>query len=179
MQGRHKHRSAPYSLIANKPVFLRRRVCATQTQHGHSLMTVKIKRNRGSHVSLAHLVAIVIVALSVFLMVDFGIKAAAFVQVSQEARTLQDEVNRQLANQKMLQERLNYVQGDAYVAEVARTQLKWSQPGETVVVIMNLPPDSSASPAAGQSPTAQTSSPPSSWPNWWALFFDTPPPRIF
>jgi orotate phosphoribosyltransferase len=102
------------------------------------MTTIKLKRTRAPHVSLAHLVALVIVACSVYLMVDFGIRAANLFQAHQRAAEVERELAEQMSLRDRLQRRLEYVQSDAYVEEVARTQLKWSRPGETVVVIDDL-----------------------------------------
>ena len=142
-------------------------------------MTINVKRVRTSHISLAHLVAIIIVGLSVFLIVDFGIKAAELFQANQQARDLENELNRQHSIRQTLQKRLDYVQSDAYVEEVARNELRWSLPGDTMVVVMSPPPEAPVSPEAAQ-PRAGSATPPApSWVNWWSLFFDGAPPRIF
>jgi cell division protein FtsB len=143
------------------------------------MTTIKLKRTRTPPVSLAHLVAILIVAFSVFLIVDFGIRAANLFQAHQRAAAVDMQLTQQMQLREKLQQRLEYVQSDAYVEEVARTQLKWSRPGETVVVIVSPPPAESAVPDSGPQPAPAPVSDPSSWLNWWFLFFDGPPPQIF
>lgn len=127
---------------------------------------------------MAHVVAIVIVGLSVFLIVDFGIRAAELFQSHQTSAAVDTQLAQQLGLRDRLQQRLEYVQSDAYVEEVARTQLKWSRPGETVVVIVS-PPPAAVVPETSQPAAPETVSDPSSWLNWWFLFFDDSPPQIF
>lgn len=143
------------------------------------MTTIKLKRTRTSHVSLAHFVALVIVACSVYLIVDFGIRAANLFQAHQRAAAVERELADQMSLRDKLQRRLNYVQSDAYVEEVARTQLKWSRPGETVVVIVSPPPAPSLVPETAPVAPPETTPDSSSWLSWWFLFFDVAPPRIF
>jgi cell division protein FtsB len=144
-------------------------------------MTVRQRRIHRSQLSLAHLAAVVIVALSVLLVVDFGLKAADLFRVSQEARVLEQEMNRQLGIRQQLQKRLDYVQSDAYVEEAARKLLRWSRPGETVVMVMSPPAAATTTRDTIQPASREDATPRSSWLRWWFLFFgnDSPPPTIF
>lgn len=133
-----------------------------------------------------YLIVVAVVAVSLFLMIDFGVRAAALYRAQQEVRQLEYEINRQLLIQEKLRARLQYVQSDAYVEEVAHTRLKWTRPGETLVVVINSPAsgatiqEESIPPAATASPEMNgvpASIPP--WMHWWWLFFKSSPPEIF
>ncbi|MCS7259248.1 MAG: septum formation initiator family protein [Anaerolineae bacterium] len=146
----------------------------------------QMRSTRTPHSMLMYLIVVAAVAASLFLMIDFGVRAAALFQAQQKLRQLEDEINRQLHIQERLRARLQYVQSDAYVEEVAHTRLKWTRPGETLVVVMN-PPESGATIHEGTALSIAISSPeiesvPASappWMHWWWLFFRSPPPEIF
>ncbi len=136
---------------------------------------------------LMYIVVVAIVAVSLFLMVDFGVRAAALFRATQELRQLQAETERQLLIQERLRARLQYVQSSAYVEEVAQTRLKWTRPGETLVVVVNAPAPETA--VREQNPVSSAPHPDAAgntspaavplWMEWWLLFFKSPPPEIF
>ncbi len=135
---------------------------------------------------LIYLIVVAIVAMSLLLMIGFGVRAAALFRATQEARQLEYEINRQLLIQEKLRARLQYVQSAAYVEEAAHTRLKWTRPGETLVVVVNPPASSAAlqeeSMLPANTPSPQTDVPPAlmpPWLHWWWLFFKSPPPEIF
>lgn len=135
-----------------------------------------MKKKRGSQFPFTQFVAIVVITISLFLVVDFGRRTAASYQVKSEVTRLEKEVAAVRAQHAALEARLAYVQSDEYVEEIARTQLKWAREGETVVVVMATP--QAVLPA---SPSAQAASTDgvesySPWHAWWFLFFDGPPP---
>lgn len=148
-------------------------------------MIRQARRTRTHQSVLMHIIVVAIVAVSLFLVIDFGVRAAALFHAKQEARQLEYEINRQLLIQEKLRARLQYVQSAAYVEEVAHTRLKWTRPGETLVVVVNPPAPSPAiheevtlptTPSAGMN-IAPASMP--LWMHWWLLFFKSPPPEIF
>jgi cell division protein FtsB len=140
---------------------------------------MKLKKTRATQLSLAHFVAIIIVAISVFLIVDFGSKAVTLLQATQDAKRWEEEVAKARATKEVLQKRLDYVRSDAYVEEIARTQLKWSRPGETVVVVTSPPPALPVADGVDLALPGEAGIPQSSWLDWWFLFFDDSPPKIF
>ncbi len=118
-------------------------------------------------------------AVSVFLIVDFGIRAANLIQANQLGAAVSAQLVQEMDYRDRLQQRLDYVQSDAYVEEVARTQLKWSRPGETVVVIVSPPAVAPAIPKADQPPAVKPTSEQPAWKQWWNIFFEGDPPRLF
>ena len=120
--------------------------------------------------------AIIVITISLFLVIDFARRTAATYRIKNEAIRLEEEVAAARARHQALQARLSYVQSDAYVEEIARTQLKWALPGETVVVVMPTPQAASGSSSGSSSTSEADVPPPSPWQAWWYLFFDTPPP---
>ena len=131
---------------------------------------MKIKR-AGPRLPLAQFVAIIALSISVFLIVDLGRRAAANYRVQREAYRLTQEVEAMHQHQAKLLARRTYVASDLYVEEVARNELKWARPGETVIVILptlavSADQPTSASPQANLQQTAQTPAE-----AWWFLFF--------
>jgi cell division protein FtsB len=136
-----------------------------------------LRKKRGPHqFPLAQFIAIIVLTISVFLVVDFARHTAATYKIKAEAVRLEQEVAQVRAHRQELEARLNYVRSDAYVEEIARTQLKWAKEGETVVVVMATPQPVSAPPVDNAGSSADSFVPQSPWQAWWLVFFDTPPP---
>jgi cell division protein FtsB len=142
----------------------------------NTFMSTQSKKKRAPQFSLTNFIIVILVTIALFLIVDFGCRAATNYRINNESQRLRDGVADLRARHEMLRKRLEYVQGDAYVEEIARTQLKWTRPGETVVVVVTpagTPPD----PVSGVAPLPdRLSAPQSDWLPWWFLFFDTVPP---
>ena len=91
--------------------------------------------------------------------------------VQREAERLSQEVELARQQQADLLAWRSYVASDLYVEEVARRELKWASPGETVLVVM--PSPETATLAAGASEPAISASAIVQTPAqaWWRLFF--------
>jgi cell division protein FtsB len=94
------------------------------------------KKRQSSKVPLAQFVAIIALSISIFFIVDLGNRAAANYRVQREAERLSQEVEMARRYQEKLLARRSYVASDLYVEEMARQELKWARPGETVMVVM-------------------------------------------
>lgn len=132
------------------------------------------KKRSAPKAALAQFIAIIALTISIFLIVDFGRRAAANYRVQREAERLSQEVELARQRQADLLARRSYVASDLYVEEVARQELKWASPGETVLAIMPTP--EAAPPAAGAdsvevSPALIVQTPVQAW---WHLFFGPP-----
>ena len=136
------------------------------------------KKRQGVRAPLAQFIAILALTISIFLIVDLGRRAAANYRIQREADRLSQEVEAALRYQDNLLAQRTYAASDLYVEEVARNELKWGRPGETVVVVMPTPEpgrpiNGTASVQEGHSvaTTPQQA--------WWNLFFgDRAPPDI-
>ena len=122
---------------------------------------------------LAQFVAIIALSISIFLVVDLGRRAAANYQVQREAERLGQEVDLARQQQEALRARLEHVRSDIFVDEIARSELKWTLPGETVFVVMPIVDTIPMHPGRKAQhnaviPTAQTPAQ-----AWWVLFFGT------
>ena len=119
------------------------------------------KKRQIPKLPLAQFIAIIALSISIFLIVDFGRRAAANYRVQREAERLGQEVELARQDQANLLARRTYVASDLYVEEVARHELKWASPDETVIVIMPTPEAvshlfDSTSAVATSAPVAQT-----------------------
>jgi hypothetical protein len=133
---------------------------------------VVTKKRPGPKIPIAQFVAVIALSISIFLIVDFGRRAAATYRVQREAERLSQEVQLARQQQADLLARRSYVASDLYVEEVARQELKWASPNETVLVIMPTPeavtPSTHAEPLATD-PATIVQTPLQAW---WHLFFE-------
>jgi cell division protein FtsB len=129
------------------------------------------KKRPGSKLPVAQFVAIIALSISVFLIVDLGRRAAANYRVQREAYRLTQEVEAMRLHQAKLLARRSYVASDLYVEEVARNELKWANPGETVIVVLPTPAaiTSQTNPISQEVAIQQTAHTPAE--AWWQLFF--------
>lgn len=134
------------------------------------------KKLPGTKIPLAQFVAIIALSISIFLIIDLGRRAAANYRTQREADRLSQEVEAAKQYQTKLLAQRTYAASDLYVEEVARGELKWAKPGETVVVVLPTYEETALSP--GKADVKKTpfiaKSPEQAW---WQLFFgDKPPP---
>lgn len=132
------------------------------------------KRKPAIKASVTQFVAIIALTISVFLIVDFGRRAAANYRIQREADRLSLEVAAAHRYQNRLLEQRTFAASDLYVEEVARRELKWAKPGETVVVVLPTPetqPTNTIPQSVAPQPVAIT------MPHqaWWQLFFGHSP----
>ncbi len=133
------------------------------------------KKRPGLRAPVAQFIAIIVLSISIFLIVDFGRRAAANYRVQREANRLSQEVEVARQHQAELLARRTYVASDLYVEKIARNELKWARPGEMVVVIRPTPEAVSAPahPLAEVIATAPLPETPAK--AWWVLFFGDRP----
>lgn len=128
------------------------------------------KKRHGPKAPVAQFIAIIALTISIFLIVDLGRRAAANYRVQREAERLSQEVEKARQRQAELLARRSYVASDLYVEEVARNELKWARPGETVIVIMPTPEAvTPLNPSNQESRVSVGVQTPAQ--AWWLLFF--------
>lgn len=115
-------------------------------------------------------IAIVVLTIVIFLLVDFARRATAGYYVAQAEERLQQEIQDALALKAELEARRDYVASDAFVEEWARQYAHMVRPGDKPVFVVT--PDS----AQAQIQVVQsTQAPPTklvpNWYQWWRLFF--------
>ncbi len=138
---------------------------------------MKKKKQQGPKAPIAQFIAIIALSISIFLIVDLGRRAAANYRVQREAERLSQEIEIADLRQAELLARRSYVASDLYVEQVARRELKWAKPGETVIVVMPtpevpLPTHPAVEPIASGS-VVQTPAQ-----AWWLLFFGPRKPEL-
>jgi cell division protein FtsB len=124
-----------------------------------------------SLISGTQFVAIVVLTIAVFLIVDFGRRTTAGYYVSQAEQRLLTEIQAELDRRAELMAHRDYVASDAYVEEWAREQAHMIRPGDQPFFLIT--PES----PQGRVDLIQSIKPqPSSesypnWYRWWLLFF--------
>ncbi len=129
------------------------------------------KKHPGPKVPIAQFIAVIALSISIFLVVDFGRRAAANYRIQREAQRLSQDVELVRQQQAELLAWRSYVASDLYVEQVARKELRLARPGETVVIVMPTPETAAVvttteSPAEVAAPIIQTPTE-----AWWHLFF--------
>lgn len=129
------------------------------------------KKRQTAKLPVAQFLAIIVLSISVFLIVDLGRRAAANYRIQREAERLSQEVEAVKRYQAKLLAERTYAASDLYVEEVARQELKWTKPSETVVVVLPIyekallpahqPKEIPNFPLIAKSPQQA----------WWNLFF--------
>jgi cell division protein FtsB len=129
------------------------------------------KKRQNSKLPLAQFIAIIVLSISIFLVVDFARRAAANYRVHREAERLEQQVEQTHLRQQKLLAKRSYVASDLYVEDVARQELKWARAGETVIVVMPTP--EMVVPASQQTTQVQTVGSVAETPAqaWWLTFF--------
>ena len=129
---------------------------------------------------LTQFIAIIALTISIFLVVDFGRRAAANYRSQREAERLTQEIEAAYRYKDKLLARRTYAASDLYVEEVARNELKWAKSGEVVFVVMPIfePAHPNSPPLSHQT---QVSTPTNTLPQdaWWQLFFGRQQPIHF
>lgn len=133
------------------------------------------KKRPGPKVPIAQFIAVIALSISIFLVMDFGRRAAANYRIQREAQRLSQDVESVRQQQAELLAWRSYVASDLYVEEVARKELRLARSGETVVIVMPTPETvaittTTKSIAEVDAPIIQTPAE-----AWWHLFFGLQP----
>lgn len=133
-------------------------------------MTSATKKRKQIDLPIAQFIAIVVLSISIFLIIDFGRRAATGYRVRREEEKLYAQLEAARQTQQDLLAKRDYVETDIYIEEVTRNELKWSRADETIVVIMATPqaPNSSPTPIKTTLPNQPAETPLQAW---LALFF--------
>ena len=133
-------------------------------------MTSGARKRKKADLPVAQFIAIVVLSIALFLIVDFGRRTASGYRIYREEARLKAQLAPLQEAHRQLLDKRNYAQSDAYVEEIARNELKWSKPGEVVVVVLAAPPAEHLLPSAfGNSGSYPATDTPFSV--WFNLFF--------
>jgi hypothetical protein len=120
------------------------------------------------------LIAIVVLTLVVFLIVDFGRRTTAGYYVSQAEKDLRTEIDTEISLRQDLEARRDYVTSDEFVEKWAREHAHMVRPGDQPMILVT--PQVVNIPLPEALPTGAASlSPEPAWHDWWRLFFETTP----
>jgi len=86
-------------------------------------------------ISFTQFMTIIALVVTVYFIADFSDKALASYRIRRIEAGLIQEIEEEKAERQRIEERLKYVQTDEYVERVAREELKWGKPGETLVIV--------------------------------------------
>jgi hypothetical protein len=130
-----------------------------------------IQPKKPSLISGTQFVAIVVLTIAIFLIVDFGRRTTAGYYASQAEQRLRTEIQAELTRRAELTARRDYVLTDEYVEEWAREQAHMIRPGDQPLFVMT-----PQSPDARVELIQSAELPPSvealpNWYQWWLLFF--------
>ncbi|OQY36299.1 MAG: hypothetical protein B6243_03565 [Anaerolineaceae bacterium 4572_5.2] len=134
------------------------------------MVTSATRKRKKVELPVAQFIAIIVLSIALFLIVDFGRRTASGYRIYREEARLKAQLAPLEKTHQLLLTQQAYAQTDAYVEEIARHELKWSKPGEVVVVVLATPqagyPPLSASNSAGAFPSTDTP-----FSAWFNLFF--------
>lgn len=133
------------------------------------------KKRQITKAPLAQFIAVIALSISIFLIVDLGRRAAANYRIQREAERLSQEVEAAKQYQTKLLAQRTFAASDLYVEEVARRELKWAKPGETLVLVQPNYEESALSPTKANVKQAPFV-PKTPDQAWWQLFFGDMPP---
>jgi len=133
-------------------------------------VTSATRKRKQVDLPIAQFMAIIVLTISVFLIIDFGRRAATGYRVSREEEKLRAQLAIAQETQQHLLAKLEYVQTDTYVEEIARNELKWSRADETIVVIMPTP-QAPSNPQTKKTPLQVTRTAETPLQAWLILFF--------
>jgi cell division protein FtsB len=119
------------------------------------------------------LVVLVLVALSLWLLVNFVGQVVAAARMDRQIADRQAENARIAAENQALKDRVSFAESPAYAEQIAREQLGYAREGDTVI-LPTLPERKAApvttAPAPLPAPPAQPN-----WRGWLRAFFPAPP----
>jgi hypothetical protein len=129
------------------------------------------KRERRLPLPPTDIVTVLACSAAVFFILAFSRKALEGYRLQRHNAILSAQIAELSGEQARLEERLAYVQSEAYVEQVAREQYKWAKPGEKVVFPIFRRHRVAVAPPTPSGPAVETadSESMSYWPAWWRL----------
>ena len=137
------------------------------------------RRILGRRFSSVQILVTVILTLGLLLTLNFSSR----IQLDRELQEIHVQVLAEIEDlqieQQSLAAELEYVKSDAYVEYWARDDGKMIREGEILIVPQGFQSSETVPSAAVQLVEFVTTEPePENWELWWALFFDSNPPRL-
>ncbi|MEO8606690.1 MAG: septum formation initiator family protein [Chloroflexota bacterium] len=137
------------------------------------------ERKRTGQLSGLQIMFAAILAIGLILGLNFTSLIASGQPLQELYQQVNGEIDKLQQEQSALIQERDFAQSDAFVAQWARSEGKMVMPGEVLVV--PVPSGAQAEATAAPEPTVEieTRPPePEPWQVWWAMFFDSPPPKF-
>jgi cell division protein FtsB len=131
----------------------------------------KEKPKKPSLISGTQFVAIVVLTIAIFLIVDFGRRTTAGYYVSQSEQRLLNEIEAELTRRAELTARRDYVLTDEYVEEWAREQAHMIRPGDRPLFLVTPESPGALVELIQSTESYPPAEPLPNWYQWWLLFF--------
>jgi cell division protein FtsB len=136
-------------------------------------------RTRNRKLSSVQVMFAVILTVGLMLALNFSSRIQADRNLERIHQQVVQEIEFLENQQEVLIEELTYVKGDAYVETWARDEGKMVREGEVLVLPQALESAIEPTPKVALLAEFETTPPePENWQLWWALFFDSPPPKF-
>lgn len=137
------------------------------------------ERKRTGQLSGLQIMFAAILAIGLILGLNFTSLIASGQPLQELYQQVNGEIERLQQDQAALIQERDYAQSDAYVAQWARSEGKMVLPGEVLVVPVPSSVQAVAVPVAEPTVAIETRPPePEPWHIWWAMFFDSAPPKF-
>jgi cell division protein FtsB len=137
------------------------------------------ERKRTGQLSGLQIMFAAILAIGLILGLNFTSLIASGQPLQELYQQVNGEIDKLQQEQAALIQERDFAQSDAFVAQWARSEGKMVMPGEVLVV--PVPSGAQAEATVVPEPTVEieTRPPePEPWQVWWAMFFDSPPPKL-
>ena len=137
------------------------------------------ERKRTGQLSGLQIMFAAILAIGLILGLNFTSLIASGQPLQELYQQVNGEIDKLQQEQAALIQERDFAQSDAFVAEWARSEGKMVMPGEVLVVPVPSGAEAEATPAPEPTVEIETRPPePEPWQIWWAMFFDSPPPKL-
>jgi cell division protein FtsB len=137
------------------------------------------ERKRTGQLSGLQIMFAAILAIGLILGLNFTSLIASGQPLQELYQQVNGEIDKLQQEQAALIQERDFAQSDAFVAQWARSEGKMVMPGEVLVVPVPSGEQAEATPAPEPTVEIETRPPePEPWQVWWAMFFDSPPPKF-
>ena len=137
------------------------------------------ERKRTGQLSGLQIMFAAILAIGLILGLNFTTLIASGQPLQELYQQVNGEIDKLQQEQAALIQERDFAQSDAFVAQWARSEGKMVMPGEVLVVPVPSGAQAETTPAPEPTVEIETRPPePEPWQVWWAMFFDSPPPKF-
>ena len=137
------------------------------------------ERKRTGQLSGLQIMVAAILAIGLILGLNFTTLIASGQPLQELYQQVNGEIDKLQQEQASLIQERDFAESDAFVAQWARSEGKMVMPGEVLVIPVPSGGQAEATPAPEPTVEIETRPPePEPWQVWWAMFFDSPPPKL-